>query len=169
MKLMSEEYFLGVRINRAAAAGTTHSFVEVFFGFEAVGAVRRIFGAKTEAVISTLKVSTDAPRGYLRVDGETGNIIINPNYLQKGHANHLYLDVIHELVHVRQFMEGKELYDMSYEYFERPTEIEAYRVVVEEARRIGMKNKEIVEYLRVEWVTEEAFVKFVTIMDVVGD
>jgi GNAT superfamily N-acetyltransferase len=154
----------GVAINRAAAAGATVPFVEVFSGFEAVGAVRALFGHETEEVIEKLKISLDSPRGYLRVDGETGNVIINPEYLKTGHERHLYLDVIHELTHVRQFREGKELYDRRYPYFERPTEIEAYRVAVAEARRIGMGREEIVEYLKVEWVTEEEFKRFVSMM-----
>lgn len=72
--------------------------------------------------------------------------------------------MIHELAHVKQFKEGRELYDRRYAYFERPTEIEAYRVAVDEARKIGMDKEEIVEYLRVEWVTEEEFQRFVTMM-----
>lgn len=151
----------GVRINRSAKAGTTRPFAEVFEGFERVEAVRRMFGSKTEEVIEKLKISLDSPRGYLRVDGVTGNVIINPEYLRAGQERHLYLDVLHELAHVKQFMEGKELYDRRYQYFERPTEIEAYVVAVEEARRLGMKREEIVEYLRVEWVTDEEFAKFV--------
>jgi GNAT superfamily N-acetyltransferase len=154
----------GVAINRGAAAGSTKRFSEVFAGFEAIGAVRGLFGPDTEEVISRLKVSLDSPRGYLRVDGDTGNIIVNPEYLKTGHERHLYLDVIHELTHVRQFRQGKELYDRRFAYFERPTEIEAYKVAVEEARRIGMGKEEIVDYLRVEWVTEEEFVRFVSMM-----
>ena len=154
----------GVTIDRGAAAGTTKPFAEVFSGFEAIEAVRGLFGPDTEEVISKLKISLDSPRGYLRVDGESGNIIINPEYLKTGHERHLYLDAIHELAHVKQFREGKELYDRSFAYFERPTEIEAYRVAVEEARRIGMGKEEIVEYLRVEWVTEEEFMRFVAMM-----
>jgi GNAT superfamily N-acetyltransferase len=154
----------GVWINRGAASGTTRPFVEVFSGFEKVDAVRRLFGSETEHVISKLKISLDSPRGYLRVSAETGDVIINPDYLKTGDEKHLYLDVIHELTHVKQFREGKELYDRSYAYFERPTEIEAYRVAVEEARVIGMDRDEIVEYLRVEWVTEEEFLTFVSMM-----
>lgn len=154
----------GVRINRGATAGTTKPFAEVFSGFEAIEAVRALFGPDTHEVISRLKVSLDSPRGYLRVDGETGNIIMNPEYLKTGHERHLYLDVIHELAHVKQFREGKELYDRRFAYFERPTEIEAYRVAVEEARRIGMDSEEIVDYLRVEWVTEDEFMRFVSTM-----
>jgi hypothetical protein len=83
-----------------------------------------------------------------------------------GNEAHIYLDVIHELVHVRQFKEGEDLYDRRYAYLERPTEIEAYKVAVEEARRIGMSDQEIVDYLRVEWVTEEEFTRFVLMMRV---
>ena len=154
----------GVKIDRSAAAGATRPFDEVFSGFEKVEAVRRLFGPDTDKVISKLKIHLNSPRGYLRVDGGTGNVIINPEYLKTGHERHLYLDVIHELAHVKQFREGKELYDRRFGYFERPTEIEAYRVAVEEARRIGMSSEEIVDYLRVEWVTEEEFTRFVSIM-----
>jgi len=154
----------GVTINREATAGTTKPFAEVFAGFESIKAVRGLFGPDTEEVISNLKVSLDSPRGYLRVDGETGNVIVNPDYLKTGQERHLYLDVIHELTHVKQFRDGKELYDRRFPYFERPTEIEAYRVAVEEARRIGMDEEEIVDYLRVEWVTEQEFMRFVSMM-----
>jgi ribosomal protein S18 acetylase RimI-like enzyme len=154
----------GVLINRYATDRTTVPFAEVFSGFERVESVRRLFGSETDKVVARLKISLDSPRGYLRVDGETGNIIINPEYLRTGHERHLYLDAIHELAHVKQFREGKELYDRRYAYFERPTEIEAYKVAVEEARRIGMDDEEIVEYLRVEWVTEDEFERFVSLM-----
>jgi GNAT superfamily N-acetyltransferase len=155
---------LGVKMERGAAAGTNKPFVEVFSGFETVDAVRRLFGPDTDMVISKLRISLESPPGYLRVDGETGNVIINPEYLRTGHERHLYLDVIHELTHVKQFREGKELYDRRYAYFERPTEIEAYQVAVDEARKIGMGEAEIIDYLRVEWVTEEEFQRFVSKM-----
>ncbi len=156
----------GVSIDRSAEAGTTKKFSEVFSGFDRVKAVRALFGDKTEEALSKLTISLDSPRGYLRVDGETGNVIINPEYLMTGNEAHIYLDVIHELVHVRQFKEGEDLYDRRYAYLERPTEIEAYKVAVEEARRIGMSDQEIVDYLRVEWVTEEEFTRFVLMMRV---
>jgi N-acetylglutamate synthase-like GNAT family acetyltransferase len=161
--LPSGEIF-GVKMERGAAAGANKPFVEVFSGFETVDAVRRLFGPDTDMVISKLRISLESPPGYLRVDGETGNVIINPEYLRTGHERHLYLDVIHELTHVKQFREGKELYDRRYPYFERPTEIEAYQVAVDEARKIGMDEEEIIDYLRVEWVTEEEFRRFVSKM-----
>jgi len=49
----------------------------------------------------------------------------------------------------------KELFDHRYNYVERPTEIEAYRNAVEEARRLGLSDERICEYLRTEWMTDE--------------
>ena len=63
--------------------------------------------------------------------------------------------LIHELVHVRQFREGRQLFDRRYGYTDRPTEIEAYRYAVEEAKRIGMTDEEILRYLKTEWMSEE--------------
>ncbi len=159
MGSLATEKDLSIRINRDAAEGI-YPFKDVFEGFDRVAAVREIFGEETEEVLSNLKVGVTSPRGYLRVDAETGNILVNPLYLSDGPVQHLYLDVIHELVHVRQFREGKELYDRRYPYFERPTEVEAYAAAVKEARRIGMDESEVVGYLEVEWVTPEEFEAF---------
>ena len=52
-------------------------------------------------------------------------------------------------------MGGKELRDRNYKYVERATEIEAYRYAVTEAKNLGMDNKEILEYLKTEWMSEE--------------
>ncbi len=43
----------------------------------------------------------------------------------------------------------------SYSYVDRPTEIEAYEIAVEEARRLGMKDDEIFDYLHVEWISHD--------------
>jgi len=61
-------------------------------------------------------------------------------------------------------MEGKELFDKKYSYVDRPTEIEAYAEAVKEAKRIGMTRREIIDYLRVEWITEEEFERLVRAM-----
>ena len=37
---------------------------------------------------------------------------------------------------------------------DRLTEIEAYRLAVEEAKRIGMTDNEIFEYLKAEWIRD---------------
>jgi hypothetical protein len=52
-------------------------------------------------------------------------------------------------------MEGRELFDESYEYVDRPTELEAYKHALKEARRLGMSDGELFEYLKVTWLDEE--------------
>jgi hypothetical protein len=155
----------GHGINRQADHGSV-SFSHVFPGFERVEAVRSIFQDRTEEILEDLVVDVLPRSGYLRVDDETGNIVISSEYLRTGDERYLYLDVIHELVHIKQFMDGKELFDRRYSYVDRPTEIEAYKAAVREARRIGMKEKDIVDYLRVEWITEEEFQRLLLAMEV---
>jgi uncharacterized protein YebE (UPF0316 family) len=51
-------------------------------------------------------------------------------------------------------MSGKELFDPQYEYVDRPTEIEAYGYVVEEAKRLGLCGDRLLCYLKTEWMSE---------------
>jgi hypothetical protein len=134
---------------------STYPFADYFSGFEKVEAVRRIFGEKTDEVLSGLRVEFVGRRGYMGVSEVDGHLIISADYLNKGNRVDIYLDVIHELVHVRQFTEGKELFDHNYSYIERPTEVEAYRYAVEEARRLGLSDKRICTYLKTEWITDD--------------
>ena len=145
-----------VVINRDAGPGTV-SFTEVFKGFEKVGAVKEIFGRRTRRVLEGLFVELAEGRGYMRINDEKGSIVVNTKYLKEGNELHIYLDVVHELVHIRQHMEGKELWDKKYAYVDRPTEVEAYLAAVKEGRRMGLEEDELVEYLKVEWVTKEEF------------
>jgi len=130
-------------------------FTDTFKGFEKVEAVRRIFGDKTEEVLRNLKVEFFSSRwGYMGVSEEDGHLIVSTHYLKHGNAKEIYLDLIHELIHVKQFMDGEELFDDSFEYVDRPTEIEAYRHTIQEARRIGMSDIEIYNYLKVYWMSD---------------
>jgi hypothetical protein len=145
---------LKVRIARKVPVAT-YPFLDYFKGFENVGAVRLIFGQKTEEVLSKLRVEFVGRRGYMGVSEVDGHLIASADYLCKGNRTDIYLDIVHELVHVRQFMEGKELFDHNFEYVERPTEVEAYMVAVKEARRLGFSDRRICQYLKTEWMTEE--------------
>jgi hypothetical protein len=142
-----------VHINRIILVSTsTHLFTEYFKGFEKVDAVRRIFGEETEEVLSSLKVDFTWA-GYMGVNPSNGHVMVNSNYLNNGNRIDVYLDVIHELSHVKQRMDGKELFDSHYSYTERPTEVEAYRHAVEEAKRLGLKDERICQYLKTEWMS----------------
>jgi hypothetical protein len=154
-----------ISIDRKVHVGSC-GFKDVFGGFEEVAAVKSIFGSRTGTVLAELRVDIEEGRGYMRINDEAGSIIVNAKYLKEGDETHLYLDVVHELVHIRQHMEGKELWDRRYSYVDRPTEIEAYRAVLEEARRLGLPKEDIVDYLRVDWVTEDEFVRFLRTLGV---
>ena len=146
---------LGVQISRDAEI-ILYPFTEYFKGFDEVEAVREIFHEETEIVLKNLKVEFySLRRGYMSVSDEDGHLLINSHYLRNGNERDLYLDIIHELVHVRQFLDGEKLFDERWEYVDRPTEIEAYQHAVKEARRIGMSDEEIYEYLSSERRTEE--------------
>jgi len=132
-----------------------YSFADYFKGFENVEAVRKIFGDKTETVLQTLKVEFAGTRSYMGVSPIDGHILMSARYLKSGDTIDIYLDIIHELVHVRQFMEGKELFDDHYSYVERPTEVEAYRIAVDEAKNLGLSEERICDYLRTEWMTDD--------------
>jgi hypothetical protein len=95
--------------------------------------------------------------GYMYVDGSDGHLVISKGYLNNGDKIDIYLDLIHELCHVKQFMEGKELFDPRYDYVDRPTEIEAYRYCIQEARRLGLSEERIRCYLWTEWMSEDDF------------
>ena len=141
-----------VEIRRDAKV-TTHPFTDYFKGFDKVAAVRRIFGEKTESALNDLRVEFAGFRSYMGVSDRDGHLLVSALYLKDGDIVDIYLDIIHELVHVRQFMEGKKLFDDRFSYTERPTEVEAYRFAVEEARRLGLDDKRICEYLKTEWMS----------------
>jgi hypothetical protein len=92
---------------------------------------------------------------YMYVNQDDGRLVVGNRYLKEASEQFLYLDVVHELVHVKQFWRGLNLYDPRYDYVDRPTEIEAYKLTVKEARRLGMNDFEIADYLLVEWITIE--------------
>jgi hypothetical protein len=145
----------------------TYPFNDYFIGFEKVEAVKQIFSEKTEEVLRNLKVEfRGGGRGYMGVSDLDGHLIVSANYLKNGDIVDIYLDVIHELVHVRQFMEGKELYDWNYNYVDRPTEIEAYQHAVKEARNLNLSDERICEYLKTEWMSDEELERLATTLKV---
>ncbi len=144
-----------VRIPRNVPIHYEH-FTDRFHGFDEVAAVREIFGNRTRAVLRALRVEYfSVPWGYMGVSDQDGHLIISTHYLKKGKPRDIYLDVVHELVHVRQFGEGKVLFPDGIGYADTPTEIEAYKHCLTEGRRLGMTDRDLFEYLRVEWMTEK--------------
>ena len=152
---------LRVNINRDAKT-VLLPFTDYFKGFERVEAVRETLGADTDEILKNLKVEFFSFKfGYMGVSDVDGHMLISSYHLANSEFRVLYLDIIHELVHVKQFKEGKELFSSEYEYVDSPVEIEAYKHTVREARRIGMTDEEIKEYLKVEWIDDEAHKRLV--------
>jgi hypothetical protein len=136
---------------------SSYRFTDYFQGMEKVEAVRETFGERTEEVLKNLRIEFTFVGGYMFVNNSNGHLMISSKYLRNGDKIDIYLDLIHELVHIKQLMEGKELFDIHYGYTERPTEIEAYRAAVREARRIGLGDDRICQYLKTEWMSVQDF------------
>jgi hypothetical protein len=143
-----------IQIKKNLSSGS-YKFTEIFLGFDELNAVKGIFGKDIEKEIDKLEVEVFPKEGFMGVSDEDGHIFASQQYINTGEVWSVYLDIIHELVHVRQFREGKNLFDSKYAYVDRPTEVEAYAVAVKEARRIGMNDEEIFNYLEVPWITDE--------------
>ena len=154
------------RVRRSAGIGE-YKLSEIFTGLESSAALAEVFGSKIQMtkVMRHLKLHVERSDSGLWLDRDTGTVCIGSKYMTAAKNDFLYLDVIHVLVHVRQFLEGKELYDQAFEYVDRPTELEAYRTTVAEARRIGMDEDEILRYLRMDAADDSELGK---LMDKIG-
>src|SRR4030067_2872467 len=161
--------FRRLHLTRIIRVGPDRKFTDYCKDFEKVDAVRGNFGEKTEEVLRNLKVEFIGLGGYMGIDNTDGHLLVNARYLKNGDKVDVYLDVIHELFHVKQFIEGKELFDGRYDYVERPTEVEAYRYTVKEARRLGLSDERILEYLKTEWVSAEDLKRLAKNVDIKAD
>jgi hypothetical protein len=152
---------VGIAIRRDTRI-SLYPFTDFFKGFEKVSGIRSLFGEKTSEILANLKVEFySAKFGYMSVSDEDGHLLISAHHLKNAAPEVLYLDVFHELHHVKQFFDGKELFSMEFDYVDNPVEVEAYKATVQEAKRLGMSEEQIIEYLRVEWITEEQLERLV--------
>src|SRR2546426_5335699 len=160
-RTLSCKFLSGGRIPRAVSWSIRpvgpgrYTVGDVFAGLEESLTLRKMYPEaerRSRTVRETpLVVSTDDMYGY--VDDADGTIYFGHAHLTKGDPQVVYLDILHELVHVKQLGDGADLYDKRYAYVDRPTEVEAYALVVEEARRLGMTESAIADYLFVEWAS----------------
>ena len=147
----------GFALERNLLPGT-YPLARVVHGLDRSPAVQRIFprGDELRAILERTVVNIVPGQGYMRVDSE-GVILVAQEHLRSSDERVVYLDFVHELVHIRQAKEGRTLYDRSVRYVDKETEIEAYRVAVDEGRRMGMSEEELRSYLEVPWITEEEY------------
>jgi hypothetical protein len=150
---MALESDLGVRIERVAPT-KLYPFTRFFRGFETVPSVRSLFGAQTPRILRSLKVEFFSARfGYMGTSDVDGHLLVSSHHLKDSEFRTVYLDVVHELCHVRQFRKGRPLFYPKLSYVDAPSEIEAYRFTVKEGERIGMTPRELIDYLKVEWIS----------------
>jgi hypothetical protein len=150
---MTVEFALGVRVERKAPT-KLYPFTRFFRGFEAIAAVRSLFGSQTDRVLRSLKVEFFSARfGYMGTSDVDGHLLISTHHLKDSEFRTVYLDIVHELCHVKQFRKGRPLFYPKLSYVDAPSEIEAYRFTIEEGQRIGMTNAELLDYLKVEWIS----------------
>lgn len=158
------------RIDRRLEPGQ-YSLSEVFADIRTYGILPTIFADMEEIdrVIANTRVFVVDQPYEMFVDNNDASITIGLAHLRGASDEFLYLDIIHELCHVKQHLQGRNLYDRSSSYVDRETEIEAYRVTVREARRIGLNDDAIANYLQVSWITPAEHKRLVRRLDVGGN
>lgn len=104
-------------------------------------------------LLETARVRIERRNGYIWVDDDSPAIVLTERYYRQGSPLDLYLDLLHELTHLRQLAEGRGLWDESLHYVDRPTEIEGYAIAIQEGRRLGMTDADIVRHLSNPWMT----------------
>jgi hypothetical protein len=142
------------RVVRTLQRGN-HAYGELLPRVADSPAARRIESAATplQSLLTGARVRIEKGRGYVWVDEEAPAIVLVEKYYRSGNPLDLYLDLIHELTHLRQLAEGQDIWDEQFRYVDRPTEIEGYAVAVEEGLRLGMTEAGILEHLSNPWMT----------------
>ena len=116
-----------------------------------------IFGSKeaVDATLDTINLNLMDYPHYMNVNNDDGTINVGLGHLRNSDVEVLYLDILHELFHVKQQKEGVDLYPKGVAYADRTTELEAYAFGVKVGRKIGMTDKELLDYLWVEWISPD--------------
>lgn len=146
----------GLRLQRGLRNGV-HKLTDLVEGLEHARGLALLFPDEAQrlAFLRSVEVYVSPFHGYMWIDDTKGRVVVSGDYLRNGDEQGLFLDLVHELVHIVQHREGRDLWDETYNYVDRPTEVEAYRVAVAEARELGLGDEALCEYLHVPWVSDE--------------
>jgi len=185
----SNEPPVGFSVNRSLGPGR-YELLEVFPGLDKLPAFATLSAKDPDGPKGILKASVevvkadiwmyvaprtmpDMPHSRDRwnpvISGDADVVVVGHSHLAESAAILLYMDILHELCHVAQRHKGIELWDPKYEYVDRPTELEAYQFVIDEARGLGATKPFLKEYLKVEWVSEEDYQRLLQKMGLSGD
>jgi hypothetical protein len=154
------------RVDRSLAAGD-HPFLGILPGVAASPALVRIVAEPVARarLLDRALVQIRGDRGYAFVDVERPCIVLSERYFREGEEIDIYLDLLHELTHLRQLEDGCDLWDERFAYVDRPTEVEGYAVAIEEGRRLAMTDLEIVDHLSNPWMTADEVARLLRHVD----
>ena len=107
------------------------------------------------SIMDAARVRITEGEDFCFVDVDEPAVILFENYYHNGNPLDLYLDLVHELTHLRQHAEGKDLWNHELHYVDRPTEIEGFAVAVEEGIRLGMTEEQVIRHLSNPWLSPE--------------
>jgi hypothetical protein len=162
----------GFRPEAAAAAGR-HPLLEVFRGLEGTVPFRKYPGDDRAILSAARQTSVQVepgpgymyvapPRtppeilaaGFRMVETTDDMIVVGQSHLRNSPRMDVYLDIIHEFLHILQRRQGRVIWPRaSLAYVDRPTEIEAYSFSVAEARRLGVPDPYLRKYLHAPWAS----------------
>jgi len=98
--------------------------------------------------------------GFRMVESGEDEIVVARSHLVNSPTMDVYLDIIHEFLHILQRKQGRELWlGRKVPYVDRPTEVEAYAYSVAEARRLGVPDSYLRDYLHVTWVRKVEYLR----------
>ncbi|MCI4336220.1 MAG: hypothetical protein L3K17_03360 [Thermoplasmata archaeon] len=98
--------------------------------------------------------------GFRMVESRDDEIVVARSHLTNSPSMDLYLDIIHEFLHILQRRQGRILWlGRKVAYVDRPTEVEAYAFSVCEARRLGVPDSYLRKYLEVTWVGKADYLR----------
>ena len=98
--------------------------------------------------------------GFRMVETPRDVIVVSRAHLANSPRMDVYLDVIHEFLHILQRKQGRDIWPhRSIPYANRPTEIEAYAFSVAEARRLGVPDSYLRQYLHVTWIRKAEYLR----------
>jgi hypothetical protein len=177
----------GFRVARETPVGR-HPLLAVFPGLDALPAAKRLAPDATKRArlfddtcveivdedmwmyVAPREVPPNARREWRPViSPKTDCIVVGASHLRESPAIMLFMDIYHELCHVIQRQNGANLWPPGVRYVDRTTEVDAYRFVVDEARRLGISTGFLREYLRVEWISDDEHRELLAKMDVPAD
>jgi hypothetical protein len=154
------------QVDRSLPTGE-HPYLKVLPAVKSSPALARIAALPTarDRLLERARVQIRGHQGYAFVDVDVPCIVLSEWYFRSGSDRDLYLDLLHELTHLRQLDQGLDLWDERFEYVDRPTEIEGYAVAIEEGRRLGMTGEDVVDHLANPWMTAADTVRLLAHVD----